>query len=145
MKYPYKHISKLLHYKWQKWNSNKFKSKTRGKKKSKHTRHDWAGDQKLSSEIHFYPKYTYNYLVSFSARTSTCGSKRDGPRREMEGEHASPTPTPCLYVLRNSSEMAHLCQGRSKTACLPVLSSENTELEREYSTWQTRRKERYSV
>lgn len=46
-----------LHYKWQKWNSNKLKSKAGGKKKLKHARHDWVRDQQLSSEIHLFTSY----------------------------------------------------------------------------------------
>ena len=98
MKYPYINTSQnFLHYKWQKWNSNKFKSKTRGKKKIKACQ-TWLGrgSKAVIRDPFLYPKYTYNYLASFSARTSTCGSKMVLEERWRENISASPTPTPCL-------------------------------------------------
>lgn len=121
MKYPYINTSQnFLHYKWQKWNSNKFKNGNKRKKKSK-AYQTWLGrGSKAVIRVHFSTqKYTYNYLAVLSQNFQRCGSKMVLEERWRENMLPPPYSLSLMFWEFQWNGTSLLLK---KTACLPVLS-----------------------
>ena len=104
------------------------------------------GSKAVIRDPFLYPSCTFNYVASFSARPSTCGSKMVLEERRRDNISAPPTPTPCLLCSEKFQWNGTSLLLKKQDCMLASSFRIITELEREYSTWQTRRRKgRYSV